>query len=295
MPSREKIDIEALLIRAYYEKAIHRLGDVGAVALGLSGPKGAGGGYSTDDKVDTSSFSSRVAAQVREMQARLANAPSGLLDLHDVVLSLEDFYVEHVTGLDCRVWDADTAERLGHRIDTVDGASTIVRVERRGGVGAGREDLLPAGPARRLTRIVTSTLLIQHGRAADRPFVPAVEIARMRPIYEGARKEAVGYEPVYVTPLHAVVEGRASYAVWHAACGILREIFAGSSEYEVTGPAASPAPWLDEPRVLPGLIAWNDGLKDEEPEEAAPSPGKRRPRKVRSSGNSQAKSKACAA
>ncbi|MGU3330411.1 hypothetical protein ACLBXB_26145 [Methylobacterium mesophilicum] len=51
---RETIDIEGLIACAYRDRAVHRLRMVGATVLGLSGPKGTGSGYSTDDKVDSS-------------------------------------------------------------------------------------------------------------------------------------------------------------------------------------------------------------------------------------------------
>ncbi|MGU3330413.1 hypothetical protein ACLBXB_26155 [Methylobacterium mesophilicum] len=39
------------------------------------------------------------------MQARLSAAPEVLLDLHDAVLALPDFYIERGAGLDFLVWD----------------------------------------------------------------------------------------------------------------------------------------------------------------------------------------------
>lgn len=253
MPARETIDIEALLFRAYGEKKIHRLPfkTAAAGALGLIMPRAGVGGFSASEKVDTSSFSARVAGELREVQARMGAAPSGLIDLHDVVLGLENFYVEALHGFDFQVWDADTAERLGHRIfDTADGAS-IAKVKPRTGGKPG--EVVEIEPRRRLTRIVTSALMIQCGQYGDRPHVPDVVVLRERPVYRGARKEAVGYEPEYETPPHAVVEGRASYAVWYTALGILREVFARSTEYDITGPTAPEAPWAGPgPRVLKG-------------------------------------------
>ena len=95
---------------------MHRLRKVGATRLGLSGPKGAGGGYSTDDKVDSSSFSARAATATRELQARLSAAPDTLLDLHDAVLALPDFCIERGAGLDFLVWDEEMAACSGHRV-----------------------------------------------------------------------------------------------------------------------------------------------------------------------------------
>lgn len=253
MNNREKIDIEGLLVRAYREKQIHTLNAGGAIALGLTRPRAPGATFSASDKVDTSSFSARMAAELRELQARLGAAPSGLVDLHDAVLGLPDFYVERGAGLDFVVWDTETAEQAGHRIEVAKdkGSATIVAV--RPGAGRNRRGtLIPIGAVRHLVPIVTSTLIIVQGRYGDRPYVPDVVVTRQRPVYAGADKNAVGYLPEYETPLHAVVEARAAYAVWHAALGMLAAAFAASTEYEVTGPAAPAEPWKRNARILIG-------------------------------------------
>lgn len=248
MPPREKIDIEALLIRAYAEKRVHKLRHVQAGALGLIRARKGIGGFGGGEKVDTSSFSARAAGELREMQARLGAAPSGLIDLHDIVLGLEAVYVEHTAGLDYAVWwDADAALDHGHRIVEDGGQASIAAVKPRTGRPG---EFVEIGPRRRLSKVVASTLVILQGQYGDRPFVPDVEVSRMRPVYEGATKEAVGYVPEYVTPLHAVAEARAAYTVWHAALGMLAGIMAASTEYEVTGPSAPASPWIDPPRVL---------------------------------------------
>ncbi|MGH1592365.1 hypothetical protein ACRBEV_33125 (plasmid) [Methylobacterium phyllosphaerae] len=138
MPSREKIDIEALIARAYREKAVHRLWRPSAVALRLTGPKAPGGGFSAEEQVDTSSFSARAAARTRELQVHLAAAPNILLDLHVAVLALRNFYIERTVGLDFVVWDVETAARLGHRIEVDAGkCASVVKIERRDGPRAG--------------------------------------------------------------------------------------------------------------------------------------------------------------
>ena len=250
MPPREKIDIEALLIRAYAEKRVHKLRQVKAGALGLIGPRKGIGGFSASEKVDTSSFSARVAGELREMQARLGAAPCGLLDLHDVVLGLESVYVESGADLGFIVWwDADAALDRGHRIVEDGDGATIAQVRPRTGRPG---EFVEIGPRRRLTKVVTSALMVLHGQYGDRPYVPEVEVYRMRPVYEGATKEAKSYSPEYVTPLHAVAEARAAYAVWYAALGLLAGVMAASAEYEVTGPSAPAEPWAEVRRILPG-------------------------------------------
>lgn len=255
MNNRETIDIEGLLVRAYREKKIHTLkaSNAYATALGLTRPRAPGATFSASDKVDTSSFAARMAAEIRELQARLGAAPSGLVDLHDAVLALPDFYVERGAGADFVVWDSETAARAGHLITVAKdkGSATIVAVK----TGAGRNrkgQMVEIGERRPLVPIVTSTLMVLQGQYGDRPHVPDLVVRRMRAVYKGANTSPVGHVPEYETPLHAVVEARAEYAVWHAALGILADAFAGSTEYEVTGPAAPAEPWSSTGRVLLG-------------------------------------------
>lgn len=177
MPFQETIDIEALIVRAYREKAVHRLHNVGATLLGLSGPKAPGFSYLTD-KVDTSSFSARSAAKTRDLQAQLAAAPDALLELHDAVLALPNFYIERIGGFDFVIWNEETAARNGQRIEVSPwNEASIIKVERRGGFGKGQDDLLPVGVSRRLVVLVTSTIVILNGQHGDRPYVPEVVVA----------------------------------------------------------------------------------------------------------------------
>lgn len=250
--NRETIDIEALLTRAYREKRVHTLNAGASTALGLTWPRAPGATFSASDKVDTSSFSARMAAEIRELQARLIAAPSSLIDLHDLVLGLPDFYIERGASEDFIVWDIETAERSGNLITVGQDGALIVQVRRRGGRGPGREDFLPVGAARRLTTLTTSTIVVLAGSYGDRPYVPELVVIRRRPVYVGADKRAAGYEPVYETPLHSVVEDRATYAVWHAALGMLVAALADSAEFEVTGPSAPGEPWVAPARILIG-------------------------------------------
>ena len=99
---------------------------------------------------------------------------------------------------------------------------------------------------------MTSTIVVLAGSYGDRPYVPDLVVVRQRPVYVGARKQAVGYEPEHETPLHAVVEAHATYAVWHAVLGMLAAALAGSAEFEVTGPSAPSEPWVAPARILQG-------------------------------------------
>lgn len=251
---REDIDIEALLVRAYFEKRIDRLGDCVATlaALGMAkGPKAPASIMGGGEKVDTSSYATRMAAQMRELELRLRRAPSALLTLHDAVLALPDFYAE-ISGFDFVVWDMETAARLGHRITPDRDRPTIV-------AEAG-------GEPRALTRIVTATLMVVQGREAQPPEVAEVEIARMRPVYGGEHRKVMGHVPEYIVSPIEVAYDRARYAVWHCALGMLSGL--DLPGYRITGPRAPATPWDVERLIRPG--APLPGLVDV-PDEKVPS------------------------
>ncbi len=251
----ETIDIEALLIRAYHEKAVHLFGrpdDRQARILGkliaLHAPSTGGGGGVVSERVQTSCYISNRTARERVLMAQVDFGGDSLLALHDAVLGLPLFYFERLGGLDFQVWDHATAEAMGHRITVEGQAVRIERVRKRGGSDPKRAgELRAAGPARRLVAIEPSTLIISHGKAADRPFVPDLVEEGRRPVYHGADKRAAGYEPVYETPLADVVEARALYATWRACLGMLAASCAGFRDLDVTGPAAPAAPWDEAP------------------------------------------------
>ncbi|MFI2757230.1 hypothetical protein, partial [Streptococcus suis] len=73
----------------------------------------------------------RMAAELRGLYLRLANASDALLTVHDAVLALPNFYVELGAGAEFLVWDWDTAAKIGHRIIPDKDAPTIVRVGTR--------------------------------------------------------------------------------------------------------------------------------------------------------------------
>ncbi|MDN3575119.1 hypothetical protein [Methylobacterium longum] len=226
------------------------------------------------DKVDTSSFSAKTAAKTRDLQAQLAAAPNALLELHDAVLGLPNFYIERTDCLGFVVWDGETAARNGHRIEVSPwNEASIIKVERRGGSGPAQDDLLPVGVPRRLVVLVTSTIVILNGQHGDRPYVPEVVVERMRPVYDGRGKRASGYVPVYETGVQEIVEARATYAAWHAALGMLAAQLAGLPEVEVTGPTAPAKPWRQTGQVLIGTAPTD--LRDEP---IKPQKQRRRPR-----------------
>lgn len=243
MTVREVIDIEALLVRAYREKAVDRLciGDERSQrALGrliLMGYPVTGGG-GAGERVDTSTWAANQAARESALMRQLRFTDDPLLALHDAVLDLPDFFVEATDGLDFVVWDGETAKAAGHRIDAAP---------------HGRFWTIQAGAheARRLTRIVATNLVIQHGRHADRPEPSPVIGRRGRALYDH-RKHVTGYETEFDTPLDVVVQERAEYAVWHACLDMLAQgIGLFLTGLDVKRPSAPLAPWTETPDVMP--------------------------------------------
>ncbi|WP_018264078.1 hypothetical protein [Methylobacterium sp. WSM2598] len=225
---REDIDVEALLVRAYRERQVHRLQTAEGCDRALSrliglGTPSTGGGWNVAEPVDTSAYAANMAARSREAWRRIEGTADALLDLHDQVLGLADWFVELTGGAEFLVWDRASAAALGHRIETAAEGDTIVAVRRRGGRGAGREDLVEDGPRRPVSRIVTTALVIRHAQDATRPHVAdLVEVGR-RPVYQGARKEAVGHAPVYDVAPELVARDRAIWSAWHAALGLIAQ------------------------------------------------------------------------
>lgn len=254
MTVRETIDIEALLVRAYWEKAVDRLciGDERSQrALGrliLMGYPVVGGGGGGGDRVDTSSWAANQAARERALMNQLRFTDDPLLALHDAVLDLPDFFVEATDGLDFVVWCGETAKAAGQRIDAAPhGRFWTIQAE--------------GHAPRRLTRIVATTLLIQHGRHADRPEPSAVIGRRGRALYDH-RKHVIGYETEYDTPLDVVVQERAEYAVWHACLDMLAQgICLFLAGLDVKRPSAPVAPWVDTPDVMPLAFERPKGRK----------------------------------
>jgi len=256
--NREQIDIEGLLIRAYREKAVDRFviaddAERRRKAWGLillAGPSSGGGGGGEALGVQSSGYATNLAARASRGWAMLDKDRGGSLEaLHDAVLALPTFYVERVGEADelaFEVWDTETALKLGHRIVSENGAAYVERVRRRGGKDAKRADQLrTAGPRRPVTAIVATNLMICHGRAADRPYVPPVVATGRRPILKGRDKCAVGYAATYETTLAEVVRARALYATWHACLGMLQAALGCVPDLDVTGPEAPAAPWDD--------------------------------------------------
>lgn len=241
---RERIDIEALLERAY---RVHRVEQ--ATSARVLGFSPAGPSISTTaalaevlalgTRVDTSF---RAAALIGASSAA-CSVPDDILAVHDAVLALDDFFLEPQSG---DVWDVATAAEAGLAIVNLDaerkppGQRWRIQPARLD-VDATAEDFARFGHP--VERIVTSMMMILHARIGGRPTVAPVKEIGRKPIYKGRKKQAVDYEPVYETPLREVTRQRAEYAVWHAALGLLAAELCDLDTFEVVGPAAAAAPW----------------------------------------------------
>ena len=250
--AREEIDVEALLIRAYRERQVHKLQAGGgeradgicARLLGVTFPAGCGG-WSVGERVDSSTYAAKMAARSLEAWRRLERVGGGdaLDTLHDVVLGLPDFYVELTGGPGFLVWDRKTAEAHGHRIAQTEAGYTITAGRTRGGAGPRAGEWRQAGPVRFVTAIVTSALVIRCAADQSRPVVAdLVEVGR-RGVYRGRKTGAVAHVPVYETEPEIVAADRATYAAWHAAIEMIAQAVRSLSGYVVTGPCAPLEPW----------------------------------------------------
>ncbi|MGX9981965.1 hypothetical protein [Methylobacterium fujisawaense] len=243
MGQREVIDVEALLIRAYREKQVDRRyhadprSERALSRLILLGYPSVGGGVG-GERVDTSPFATKRIAIERELMGEIRFEAEPLMQVHDAVLALPDFFLEPLDGLDFAVWDHETAKAHGHTIEAAQFGGTF-------SIRAGEH------APRRVTRILPAPLLIRCARSAERPEPSPVVGRRGRAIYDH-RKHVAGYETEWDTPLDVVVAERADYAVWQVCLDILALQFrVFLTTLDVQRPSAPVAPWLDTPDVLP--------------------------------------------
>jgi hypothetical protein len=256
MADKETIDIEALLVRAYRQYQVDRV--TPERLLGLTAPSGGSESnfmiiarhlaYGTS--IDKSSAGANIIASANNAAA----VPDDLITLHDAVLALDDYFIERARDV-CMVWDRETAERANVEIWQKDG-EWFARAKKWGNGE-------PEPPTRPLQQISTSILVILNARSGTRPDVDPLEVEYMRPVYRGARKEAVDYEPVYVTAPEIIAVQRAEYQTWHCALGLLAAQLSDLETFTVTGPAAPFAPWeevihTDNPLPSLGFFGSHD-------------------------------------
>lgn len=238
MCAKEVIDIEALLVRAYRQYAIDRV--TPERVMGLLPPTIGSVGNTAlvcqHMALGTFIDSSPRAAVILGAATDAASVPEDLLAVHDAVLGLDTYYLERAVT-ECAIWDVETAEQTGQRIERK-GSEWFIGP--KDDAGAAQEL-----PERRVSPISTSIMVILHARAATRPHVDELVEVERRPIYRGGRKQAIGHEVVYATSPEAIAIQKAEYQVWHCALGLLVAQLSDLERFVVTGPVAPLSPWDD--------------------------------------------------
>lgn len=249
-PTRETIDIETLLVRAYREKRIDRLPADPLRMLGIHGPARLGNNtLSRGERVDTSGFGANAAARINAMRSALTDAGELMLAAHDLVLSLEDYFVEDLRTADCKftLWTKTGALDAGQWIEIVDHGATIqaATVTRSPGPEGEQITVKPIAGTRqrRLHRIVMAPLLVMTGRSGEVPYVSPIEVERMRKIYASDGRRVIEQVPVYVVSLDEVVRERGEYAAWHHALAALAAQLSEETGRVVCGPSLRAWPW----------------------------------------------------
>lgn len=251
-PARESISIDALLVRAYRENKIDRLGGATRQVLGIQGPKAPGANtLARGERVDTSTYGASAAARMREVMRMLQNGGDALLTAHDLVLSLDDYFCEdHGTSdLAFSLWTREGALDAGHFIGKSErGEPTFIQaaeVSRDAGPDGEtvRVSLIEGAPQRRLERIVIAPLIIASGRADLTPNVSPIEVERVQTVWDRRLKKRVAARTEYVTPLSEIVRERATYAAWHHALTAVASHLADLPGLAVTPPSLSDRPW----------------------------------------------------
>ena len=239
MADKEIIDIEALLVRAYRQYAVDRVTPERIMGLSLPAGNSVSNMMIVCRHMALGTFidSSPRAAVMLGSATDAAAVPEDLLAVHDAVLGLDGYYLERA-GTECLVWDGETAERAGLRIERKGSDWFICPKDDTGALQGLHE--------RRVSSINTSVMVILHARAATRPHVDELVEVERRPIYRGARKQAVGHEVIYATSPEAIAIQKAEYQVWHCALGLLAAQLKDLARFDVTGPAAPLEPWNEE-------------------------------------------------
>ncbi|MBX9659119.1 MAG: hypothetical protein K2X00_11180 [Nitrospiraceae bacterium] len=250
--SHETIDIEALLVRAYRERRIDRLPVDTRKVLGAAGPARIGNNtLSRGERVDTSGFGANAAARVNAVRSALAEAGELMLAAHDLVLSLDDYFVEDLRTEDCSfiLWTKAGALDAGQWIDVGTGSrdATIqaATIKRDRGPDGEILTVTPLAGIRRrpLHRIVAAPLIVLTGRSGDPPGVSPIEVARKRKVYATGSSRVIGERTEYVTPLDLVVCERGEYAAWHHALTSLAGQLSEGLGYAVAAPSVPARPW----------------------------------------------------
>lgn len=239
----EQVDIEALVRMAYRQYQVDRL--TPEMMLGVQKPAapnasptaGLASFLALGTRVDTSM---RAATLFAGRMSPLST-PVDLLTLDEAVMKLPDMLVEWVSEDEVAIWTREDVQAAGG--DLREGSPTMLA--------------LPGRDPVRVERVVATNLVIQFGRAGDRPDwcpegvgVRAVRDSNGKPMMVDAkfgRACIVDYHPMPAM----MMSRRAQYVVWRRALAALVEMLAGETEqFEATGPVASAAPWNDSQRVI---------------------------------------------
>ncbi|WGD31222.1 hypothetical protein AncyloWKF20_05205 [Ancylobacter sp. WKF20] len=235
---KQAIDIEDLLIWAYRDMQADRLGDGGGFAVKLKAPCS----WAAVEHFGTYG----TFVQASDYEPEPGDRDDAAL-IHRAVLGLDDAFLS-CTEQGVSVWDRALIQAEG--CDLVEERQSRPQLRQPGG------ELLP------LDRVVISVYLVLHARQGSRPDCYSdVTRRRGRPRKDGEIADGITFDDVQ--------HHRAVYSVWHAALGILAADLAGRlAKWDVTGPKADEAPWLQPARRV---------LEAQKPKnKRAPKPMKRR-------------------
>lgn len=226
MATKEIIDIEALLHRAYAQYRVDRVTPQNVLGLARMKPAGSLVGAMQAVALGTIVDNASAASRMIGLQTMCAATPDDMLTVHDHVLALADWRIENPRGPAPMAWRLSEIDARGWHVEETAAGAFLVRHARRGADGAMRTPLVDP------YLLVT---VIEHARAGTRPEVDeAPRAGRGRP---DAKALAARGD---------VMLGRALYAAWHAALGSLAADLGAEgvlSRHQVTGPIAPATPW----------------------------------------------------
>lgn len=230
MATKEIIDIEALLHRAYAQHRVDRVTTHAMLGLRRQGPSASLVGAMQAVALGTIVDNSGAAARMIGLQTMMAATPDDMLVVHDHVLALADWLIEGVHTAAPSVWRADEITSRGWLVETTAQGMWLVRP----GEGAKGTDTWAA-----LTNPYLSVLVIEHARAGTRPDDLGVsERSRQTISRRGWPTRAERAER------GDVAMARAVYGAWHAALRFLAaELNGVLLQHAVTGPVAHAEPW----------------------------------------------------
>ncbi|MET3892795.1 hypothetical protein ABIE41_003871 [Bosea sp. OAE506] len=227
MATKEMIDIEALLYRAYAQYRVDKVTPQSVLGLARMKPAGSLVGAMQAVALGTIVDNSGAAARMIGLQTMAAATPDDLLTVHDHVLALMDWRIEDARGDEPRAWTLAEIDGKGwYAEETASGAWLV-----RPGEGPKGEDLLAP-----LTNPYLSVLVIEHARAGTRPEHGEPLAARRGRPNAMAREERADLRMM-----------RAVYAVWHAALATLAaDLGKVLLRHHVLPPSAPAEPWCGQ-------------------------------------------------